>query len=76
MTTGLEFRLKHGLDYGLLMKHEHVNKAKEIEAVIRYFFKRVESRVFGLSKYLSLYQFYACEEPELSKCKTVLGLQK
>src|SRR5436309_612461 len=24
LTTGLEFRLKHGLDYGLLMRHEHV----------------------------------------------------
>jgi hypothetical protein len=73
MTTGLEFRLKHGLDYGLLMKHEHVNKAKEIEAVIRYFFKHVDCRVFGVSKYLSLYQFYACRDPDLAKCKEMVN---
>jgi hypothetical protein len=76
MTTGLEFRLKHGLDYGLLMKHEHVNTAKEIEAVIRYFFRQVESHVFGLSKYLSLYQFYVGKNPELSRCQQILGSGK
>jgi hypothetical protein len=76
ITTGLEFRLKHGLNYGLLMKHEHVNKANEIEAVIRYFFKQVECRVFGVSKYLSLYQFYACKVPDLAKCKQFLGFDK
>jgi len=76
MTTGLEFRLKHGLDYGLLMKHEHVNTAKEIEAVIRYFFKEVQCRAFGVNKYLSLYQFYACKNPDLSRCEQNLGSAK
>ena len=37
-TTGLEFKLKYGLDYGILMKHEHVNTAREIEEVLHYFF--------------------------------------
>ncbi len=68
LTTGLEFRLKRGLDYGALMKHEHVNTAREIEQVLRYFFTAVESRVFGLSKYLSLYQFHVCSCPDLAKC--------
>jgi hypothetical protein len=76
MTTGLEFRLKHGLDYGQLMKHEHVNKAKEIERVIRYFFKQVEGRVFGVAKYLSLYQFYVGKNPDLSRCQQILGSGK
>ena len=30
LTTGIEFRLRHGLDYAVLMRHEHVNKAAEI----------------------------------------------
>jgi hypothetical protein len=68
LTTGLEFRLRHGLDYGQLMRHEHVNTAKEIEQVLRYFFRTVECRVFGVSKYLSLYQFYECKEPDLGRC--------
>lgn len=62
LTTGLEFRIKHGFDYGLVMKHEHVNTAKEIECVLRYFFKQIHSKFFGLSKSLSLYQYYECSD--------------
>ena len=69
LTTGLEFRLKHGLDYGLLMKHEHVNTAKEIEQVLNYFFKDVKCKVFGLSKAWSLYQYYECRNPIVERCQ-------
>src|SRR5262245_15904907 len=37
-TTGLEFRLRYNLDYGVLMRHEHVNTAAEIEGVLRIYF--------------------------------------
>ncbi len=60
LTTGLEFRLKYGLDYGVLMRHEHVNTAAEIEAVLRAFFKNVRRSVFGLAPRLSFYQFFEC----------------
>lgn len=60
LTTGLEFRLKHGLDYGVLMRHEHINTAREIEDVLRFQFQEVSCRVFGLGRWLSLYQFFAC----------------
>jgi hypothetical protein len=63
LTTGLEFRLRHGLDYGLLMRHEHVNTAAEIEAVLRYCFGDVRCRTFGPARRLSLYQFFACRDP-------------
>ena len=63
LTTGLEFRLRHGLDYGILMRHEHVNTASEIEALLRHFFNQVDGAVFGISKGLSLYQFYECTMP-------------
>ena len=69
LTTGLEFKLTHGLDYGLLMKHEHVNTAKEIEGVLEYFFKKVKCKVFGLSKSISLYRHYECHNPRIDKCR-------
>ena len=58
LTTGIEFRIKYGLDYGILIKHEHVNSAREIEELLCYFFKNTKCIVFGLSKKLSFYQFY------------------
>jgi hypothetical protein len=50
VTTGLEFRLRHGLDYGVLMRHEHVNTAAEIGDMLRYFFGDVRCRVRGVSR--------------------------
>jgi len=73
MTTGLEYRLRHGLDYGVLMRHEHVNDAREIEAVLRHFFRDVECSVFGLSRAVSLYQFFACRDPDLERARTYLA---
>jgi hypothetical protein len=69
LTTGLEFKLKHGLDYGLLMKHEHVNTAMEIEEVFEYFFDEVVCRVFGLAKSISLYRYYECSNPRVERCR-------
>ncbi|MEP6924658.1 MAG: class I SAM-dependent methyltransferase [Pyrinomonadaceae bacterium] len=71
-TTGLEFRLKYNLNYDVLMKHEHVNTAQEIEDVLRYFFSKVESSFFGIAKHLSLYQFYACSKLRLDNCMNYL----
>jgi hypothetical protein len=47
-TTGLSFWLRHGLDYGVMMKHEHINTATEIIAVCKYFFKKVKIKRFPL----------------------------
>ena len=60
LTTGLEFRLKYGLDYGVFMRHEHVNTAAEIEGVLRVFFKNVRRSVLGVTPRWSLYQFFEC----------------
>jgi len=64
-TTGLEFRLRHGLDYGRLMAHEHVNDAREVETLIRALFEEVEVRSFGFGRQLSLYRFIAARKPRL-----------
>jgi len=64
-TTGLEFRLRHGLDYGDLMRHEHVNTAAEIEALVKALFEHVEIKSFGVGRQLSLYRFLAAKGPRL-----------
>lgn len=71
-TTALAFKRRYGLDYEVLMKHEHVNSAREIEDVLRYFFAEVRGSVFGLARSLSFYQFYACAKPRRDECRTYL----
>ena len=72
-STGLEFKRKYNLDYEVLMRHEHVNTAREIEEVLRYFFEDVEVRVFGLARSVSFYQFYACKQSSLDRCSGYLA---
>jgi hypothetical protein len=64
-TTGLEFRLRYGLDYGLLMRHEHVNQAWEIETLASALFEDVEIRSLGVGRQLSFYRFIAGRRPRL-----------
>ncbi len=68
LTTGLEFRIRHGLDLGVIMENEHINTAREIEDVLIYFFKDIHAKVFGVSKSFSLYQFYSCSSPYKERC--------
>jgi len=72
LTTGIEFRIKHGMDYSLYMKHEHVNDAKEIAEVLQFFYEGVECRVLGLAKAVSFYQFYVCRQPRVARCREYL----
>lgn len=67
LTTGLEFRLRHGLDYGLLMAHEHVNTAQEIERLIQALFEVVEIKTFGVGRQFSLYRMVAARRPRLDR---------
>lgn len=73
LTTGLEYRMRHGLDYGRLIAHEHVNTAAEIETVMRHFFRHVDCRVFGLSRAVSFYQHFAGTEPDRQRCRDYLA---
>jgi hypothetical protein len=72
LTNGIEFRLRYGLDYDVVMRHEHVNTASEIESALRFFFADVSCRVFGLTRRLSLYRFYACGRPYRERCEAFL----
>jgi len=75
ISTGREFKRRYGLDYEVLMKYEHVNTAEEIEEVLRYFFKNIERRVFGISRGISFYQFYACVDPDEQRCRSYLSVK-
>lgn len=67
ISTGLEYFLRTGEDYGLIMKYEHVNTADEIENVLRFFFSDVKKSLFGISNQLSVYRFYECQMPQVEK---------
>ncbi len=64
LSTGLAFRLRTGLDYGTIMRHEHVNSFDEIVRLLEHFFARVEARYFPLPhKQLAFYAYLECREP-------------
>jgi hypothetical protein len=71
-TTGLEFKIKHGLDYGTLMKYEHVNNADEIEEILNYFYKNISCAFLGIGKNISLYRYYECVNPNIELAKAYL----
>ena len=69
-TTGVVYRLKRGLDYGGIMRHEHVNRAREIVQVLRYFFGAVELTRFPLPwHHLSFYTAATATLPRLDRCR-------
>jgi hypothetical protein len=73
--TGPAYRLRTGLDYSALMRHEHVNTAREILAVIGYFFENVRTWSFPVP-HLHL-SFYICLEatgPRVDLCRRRLAL--
>lgn len=72
MTTALDFRARYNLDYKVLMQYEHVNTAREIEDVLRYFFTETRCSVFGIARGLSFYQFFACAKPDVGRCREYL----
>jgi SAM-dependent methyltransferase len=69
ISVGLAFKIRTGLNYGDLMRHEHVSTAAEIESILRYFFHKVGIRRFpGPWRHCSLYEHYYCADPDLRRC--------
>lgn len=68
LTTGWEFKRRYGLDYELIMRSEHVNTWREVADVLNYFFRRVDVIYLGLTRNLSFYQVYICQDPDRAKC--------
>jgi hypothetical protein len=71
LTTGLEFRLRYGLDYRVINQYDHVNTAEEIDQILRYFFAEISHRTFGFGKSLSIYRVLVCRRPKVELCKAL-----
>ena len=70
LTTGVEYRIKRGLDYGAIMRHEHVNTAAEILALLEYFYEYREVRRFPLPfTHLSFYTAVIARRPRIDRCR-------
>ena len=72
LTTGIEFKAKYGLNYSVLMQHEHVNTADEIEEVLNYFYEENTLSMFGIGKTFSFYRFYESKKPRSDRAKEYL----
>ncbi len=71
LTTGVAFRIRRGLSYGTLMRHEHVNSAGEILGVLRYFFESMDISRFPLPfAHLSFYTAVVAARPRLDRCRS------
>jgi SAM-dependent methyltransferase len=67
--TGAAYRLRTGLSYVPLMRHEHVNNAQEIESIVRLFFHTTALRRYPLPFFqTSLYSVITAREPDLRTC--------
>lgn len=70
LTTGIEYRLRRGLKYKSIMRHEHLNTANEILALLQHFFQQVEVSRFPLpGKHLSFYTAAIARGPRLDRCR-------
>ncbi len=68
-TTGISFWLRNRLDYGVLMRHEHVNTAPEIIKLVKYFFADVKVRRFPTPLHsMSLYAYIEARNPIYERC--------
>lgn len=74
LSTGIEFTLTHRLDYGILMRHEHVNNYHEIAATLEYFFATVKRTQLGLAAHTAFYHFYECHTPQRERASALLHL--
>lgn len=72
-TTGIAYRLRTGLDYGTLMRHEHVNRADEILRVLRHLFDDVRVARFPTPlHHLSFYTAIEAHGPRIDRARALL----
>lgn len=67
-TSGREFKRRYGLDYDVMMHYEHVNTADEIEILLRYYFKKVDMKLFGFGREFAFYRYFCCTDPIFNRC--------
>ena len=73
-STGISYRLRTGLDYGVVMRHEHVNRAPEILALLRHLYGNVRIRRFPFpGHHASFYTYVEARAPDHDRCRQLLG---
>ena len=72
-STGLAYFLRTRLDYGKVMRHEHVNNADEIRALVSHLFEDVSlSRFPTPLGHLSFYTYLEARRPRLDVARALL----
>jgi SAM-dependent methyltransferase len=76
LTTGIEYRIRYGFNYGALMRHEHLNAANEILTLLGHFYEQVEVFRFPLPfDHLSFYTTAIARQPRLDRCRSFDALR-
>lgn len=72
-STGFAYFLRTGLDYGKVMRHEHVNNATEIRALVSHLFEDVSLARFPTPLgHLSFYTYLEARKPRLDVARGLL----
>ena len=72
-TTGMSYWLRNRLDYGVLMRHEHLSTGPEIIRIVRLLFTDVSVRRFFLPfHHLSLYAYVEARNPNMATVDKLL----
>jgi SAM-dependent methyltransferase len=73
LSTAIAFRVRTGLAYEDIMRHEHVSTAGEILAVCRWLFEEVRIERFPTAlHHLSFYAVVEAHRPYVERCRELL----
>lgn len=76
-STGIAYFLRTGLDYGVVMRHEHLNDAPTILSVVRHFFDEVSVKRFPTPFHqLSFYAYVEGRGPRREVARRFLDKAK
>lgn len=71
-STGISYYLRTKLDYGVVMRHEHLNTAPEIIEIINHLFSKVTIKRFPLPwHHGSFYAYIEASNPIVERCKAI-----
>jgi hypothetical protein len=76
-TTGISYWLRNRLNYGVIMRHEHINKAEEIIELLGYVFEKIKIKRFPTPFHtLSLYTYIEATKPRTDRVRHILNTQR
>ena len=77
LTTGISYRFRTGLSYGVVMRHEHINSAREIVLIVRHIFEDVHITRFPSPFFHgSLFTHIHATNPMVGVCEAYVAQQK